>query len=80
MGKPANHATLGPIVRINPNEVHINDPACVDTIYNFNPNVWKKHYYVGTSNQQVVSTSSGMPRSSHVSHIQRWCLINVTQG
>ncbi|KAJ0417856.1 cytochrome P450 [Aspergillus carlsbadensis] len=33
------HETYGPIVRINPSEVHFNDPEVVDTIY---PGYWRR--------------------------------------
>ena len=38
---------LGPIVRINHQEVHIDDPDFYDKLYNFNPQLDKMKYAIG---------------------------------
>jgi hypothetical protein len=42
-----NRILKGPIVRINPFELHINDPEYYDSLYNFNPQLEKRTFYVG---------------------------------
>jgi hypothetical protein len=50
----------GPIVRINPEEIHIDDPEYFDTIYNFNPNLHKTRRFKWRFNlyTSVFSTES----------------------
>lgn len=38
------HERYGPIVRISPNELHINDPEYYDTVFNFNSHLDKRKY------------------------------------
>lgn len=49
---PEYHRTYGPVVRINPNEVHISDPAVFHTIYKQNTHFTKDPvtYALGMSN------------------------------
>jgi hypothetical protein len=46
---------LGPIVRINHQEVHIDDLDFYDTLYNFNPQLDKMECAIGTYHSPVVS-------------------------
>ncbi|PTB65475.1 cytochrome P450 [Trichoderma citrinoviride] len=49
------HDEYGPIVRINPHEIHIRDPSFVDTLYATNPT--KRDKYLPTS--EIAGLSSG---------------------
>ena len=41
------HKKYGPIVRINPFEIHIDDPEYYDVLFNFNPHLWKRTFAIG---------------------------------
>jgi cytochrome P450 len=46
----AMHVEYGPIVRVNPFELHVKDPSYYDTLFNFNPELDKRVY--ATENMQ----------------------------
>lgn len=64
-------ASIGPIVRIGPNEVHINDPEFYDTIYSNAP--FAKHYpHAGWLNAPL----SGFATIGHAQHRLRRAALN----
>lgn len=68
------HCWLGPIVRINPNEIHIHDPEWLDVLYTRAPKVGLRSglsaFWMGTDSSQSVrdkydptARMTGMPKS-----------------
>ena len=41
------HKQYGPIVRINPFELHVDDPDYYDVLFNFDPHLEKREFAVG---------------------------------
>jgi cytochrome P450 len=41
--KHSHALTIGPIIRISPYELHVNDPAFFDTLYNRQDGIWHKY-------------------------------------
>ena len=53
--------TIGPIIRINPNELHINDPDYYDTLYSREGKWEKSSYYVNS----IGNTVAGFGTADH---------------
>jgi len=43
------HAQYGPIVRVNPFEIHIDDPDYYDALFNFDPHLEKRVFAMGST-------------------------------
>ena len=41
------HKQYGPIIRINPFELHVNDPDYYDVLFNYDPHLWKRSFAIG---------------------------------
>ena len=41
------HKQYGPIIRINPFELHVDDPDYYDTLFNHDPHLWKRSFAIG---------------------------------
>lgn len=41
------HKQYGPIIRINPFELHVDDPEYYDVLFNFDPHLWKRTFAIG---------------------------------
>ena len=57
------HKQYGPIVRINPSELHIDDPSYYDSLFNFDPHLEKRRFAVGKSLQLRFATHVRTPVS-----------------
>ncbi|MCJ1476010.1 hypothetical protein MMC13_004674 [Lambiella insularis] len=66
------HVTYGPIIRISPNELHINDPDYYDTLYSREGKWEKNPYYVN----QFDNPGAGFSTIDHDLHRLRRAAIN----
>lgn len=66
-----------PIVRIGPNEVHINDPEYYDTIFSFNPKLDKKKYAVDNLQHTPSHAQHKLRRYGLESFFSRGSIINL---
>ncbi|GAP82404.1 putative cytochrome P450 [Rosellinia necatrix] len=61
------HKKYGPIIRISPHELHVNDPAFFDTLYNRREGVWHKYNWA----VDAFSTKAAIWTADHTLHKDR---------
>ncbi|KAL8738593.1 MAG: hypothetical protein Q9181_000644 [Wetmoreana brouardii] len=65
------HQKYGPIVRINPFEIHIDDPEYYDVLFNSNPHLWKRTFAIDNLPHTASSSQHRIRRQVLQNHFSR---------
>lgn len=68
------HRKYGPIVRVRPDVIHVNDPACIETIYSASPKHRRERH--ATVLNMMEAQGSVLATKDHAQHRRRRAVLN----